>query len=160
MNFGWIPGAGVVSYDLAVGTQPNWNDLAWQTGLTTTNQQVVIPGLGSKVFASLYSHFAQGDILVSSAVYDTAALGDHIPFSLIAPQFLAPTFSPSGQEVTLHWNGGSGASEYWLFVGTAAYLSNIYSSRGAASDQTAATISNIPAGVHSLYASLWTSIKS
>ena len=62
-----------------------------------------------------------------------------------------------GDEVTFSWNAGSGATEYFLYVGTRAGSNNIYGASTGTS--LSATVDAIPTDGRTIYVRLWTRLS-
>jgi len=73
---------------------------------------------------------------------------------LIAP---APLSVLSGSSVTFTWSPASGASNYWLDVGTVAGGFNLYTqSQGLVTSQT---VTGLPTGGSTIYVRLWSAVS-
>jgi hypothetical protein len=70
--------------------------------------------------------------------------------ALISP---APGAMLPGASATFQWDGGHGASQYWLQIGTVQGTWNVYNQdQGAA---TSAAVSGLPTGGGNVYVRLW-----
>lgn len=81
--------------------------------------------------------------------YEAAGQGD----AITSP---TPSSTLSSNSATFQWSGSSGATEYWLSIGTALGKSDIYSaSQGTA---TSVTVSTLPVAGQTLYVKLFSKI--
>lgn len=71
-----------------------------------------------------------------------------------AMQSPAPGSQLPGSDVTFSWNAGSGAREYFLYVGTRAGSNNIYGR--SQSTNLSALVDDIPTDGRTIYVRLWT----
>ncbi|MFN0096937.1 MAG: CAP domain-containing protein [Dehalococcoidia bacterium] len=62
-----------------------------------------------------------------------------------------------GASVTFQWSAGTGAQQYFLYVGTSAGSNNLY---GAGTTSRSATVGNLPTDGRQLYVRLWTLFSS
>jgi hypothetical protein len=62
-----------------------------------------------------------------------------------------------GSTATFTWNAGSGAQEYWVYVGTSRGSSNLYNRQVGTALST--TVSGLPRNGQTLYMRLWTRIN-
>jgi hypothetical protein len=82
------------------------------------------------------------------------------PVTLPTAQLTSPMPGSSlgSTTVTFRWMAGSGAQEYFLYVGTGFGANNLYgNSEGTSLSQT---VSNIPPGSRTIYVRLWTRFAS
>nr|ART39637.1 J205 [uncultured bacterium] len=75
-----------------------------------------------------------------------------------AMQTPAPGSQLAGDTVTFSWNAGSGAREYFIYVGTRAGSNNIYG--GSTGQNLSATVDDIPTDGRTIYVRLWTRFSS
>jgi uncharacterized protein YkwD len=85
--------------------------------------------------------------------------GGSAPPSAPAPaksSILSPTPGSElpGEDVTFAWSAGSGAQEYFLYVGTSRGRNNLYAASLGMNRQT--TVYNLPTDGRTLYVRLWT----
>lgn len=62
-----------------------------------------------------------------------------------------------GSTATVTWNAGSGAQEYWVYVGTSKGSSNLFNKQVGMSLST--TVSGLPRNGQTLYLRLWTRVN-
>ena len=153
-NFTWSAGSGVTAYWLTVGTGPSGvNAKNLYAGGPTSALSAMVTGLptyGLPIYATLSSEIGG---VWQSTVYTFTASGSPVAAALLSP-------SPGGQfastNVTFTWNAGSGATNYWLDLGTAssgANAKNIYSS-GPVTALTE-TVTGLPTNGETIYATLY-----
>jgi hypothetical protein len=147
--FQWAGGIGVSQYVLWVGTSSGANDLAildrgTNLGATVTGLQVDGRTLHVRLWSLIgswqfhdYTYTASSDQTPARAQMSTPAPG------------LALTAS----SVAFQWTGGTGASQYVLWVGTAAGASDLANQdRGT---NLNATVTGLPVDGRTLYVRLW-----
>jgi uncharacterized protein YkwD len=69
----------------------------------------------------------------------------------------APNTTLPGTSATFKWNAVSGASQYWLYVGTSPGASNIKNTNGITA--TSYSVTNLPRGSVKVYVRLWTQVS-
>ena len=69
----------------------------------------------------------------------------------------APTSTLSGSSVTFTWSAASGATSYWLDVGTVAGGFNLFTQGEGLS--TSQTVSGLPTGGSTIYVRLWSAVN-
>ena len=151
VTFGWTAGAGASNYWLDVGSTPGGNQY-FQSGplgnvLTTTVSG--LPTDGSTIYVTLYSLIGgawSGNAYTYTAVSVTAEAGH-----MVSP---VPGSQLSGTTITFHWSAGTGATSYWLDIGSAPYANNYYQS-GNLGNVLTATGYNLPADGSTVYVTLW-----
>jgi surface antigen len=150
VTFQWTPGTGASDRWLYVGTAQNQaNIFGNNVGMATSQVVSGIPN--GTIYVRLWS-------LIGSAwwyndyIY-TETGGGGTPAVLISPVNHSTLSSSS---VTFQWTPGTGASDHWLYVGTAQSQANIFGSNvGMANSQV---VSRIPNGT--IYVRLWSLIGS
>ena len=153
VNFTWTTGAGATAYWLDVGTSPGvGNIFGGNVGLATAQQVTGLPMNGSAVYASLYS-FLNGTWQVNSYTF-TAATGQDPKAAITSP---TPGSTLPGPSATFTWTAGSGATAYWLDVGTAPAQGNIFG--GNVGAVTSRQVSGLPMNGSTVYVSLYSSIN-
>ena len=149
-TFSWTAGSGATAYYLWVGTTPGGYDLA-NIGIPTgTSATVNLPTTGAKIYARLWSVIngtpSQSSDYSYTEFHDTpAAITSPVNGSTL-----------TGASTTFSWTPGSGATAYYLWVGTTpgGYdLVNIGIPTG-----TSATV-NLPTTGAKIYARLWSVIN-
>jgi hypothetical protein len=151
VTFGWMAGAGASAYWLDVGSSPGSNNY-YQSGnlgnvLTTTVSG--LPTNGSTVYATLYS--LVGGQWLSSAYTYTALNSGSVLAQMSSP---APGSTLHGNVQTFSWSAGSGATAYWLDVGSTQGGNDIYQS-GNLGNALTTTVYSLPANNSPIYVTLW-----
>jgi hypothetical protein len=153
-TFTWMAGVGASNYWLDVGSTPGGNQY-WQSGqlgnvLTTTVNG--LPTNGSTIYVTLYS-------LIDGAW--TANAYTYTAFNALGGagqmQSPVPGSTLSGNVVTFNWSAGSGATAYWLDIGSAQYGNNYYQS-GNLGNVLSTTVYSLPADGSNIYVTLWSLI--
>jgi hypothetical protein len=115
LTFQWTPGTGVAQYWLFIGTAPGTlNILSRDAGTSLSTVVSGLPTNGGALYVRLHS-------LINGAwQYNdytlTAPLINGLKAQLISP---APGSTLSSTTVNFQWTGGTGATQYWLFIGSA-----------------------------------------
>ncbi len=151
VTFGWSSGSGVSQYWLYVGTSAGGNDLYGQS--QGTSHAITVNGLptdGRTLYVRLWSLIA-GAWQFNDYTYTAA--GTSQKAAMTAP---APTSTLPGAMVTFAWSSGSGVSQYWLWVGTSANNSDVYTQSQGSS--LSGTVSGLPTDGRTLYVRLWSLI--
>jgi hypothetical protein len=146
VTFGWTSGVAASQYWLYVGTAGvgSFNIYSSSTGTSQTATVAGVPATGT-IYVRLWTLLPAG-----WTVHDYTYVGGSLAADLTTP----PPGSTISGTVTFGWTSGIGASQYWLYVGTAGIGSfNIYnSSTGTAQF---ATVAGVPAS-GTIYVRLWT----
>jgi trimeric autotransporter adhesin len=150
--FSWTAGTGGTQYHLSIGT------MAGGTNLYNTNQgtgrSATVSGLptdGSTLYVRLWSLTSAG------WGYNDYTYTSNIGTSPQA-QMSSPTNGSTlpSSAVTFTWTAGTGVSQYWLHIGTAAGGNNIYNfDQGTG---TSAMVPGLPTDGSLLYVRLWSLI--
>src|SRR5262249_45441567 len=150
--FGWTAGGGVAQYWLDVGTTAGGTDLF--TSSTATNRSATVNNLppdGRTVYVRLWSLLG-GAWQFSDYTYATAAGGGQKAV-LTTP---APGSTLPSASATFGWNAGSGVTQYWLEIGTAAGGSDLFSA--SAGTNLSIAVNNLPTDGRTIYVRLWSLI--
>ncbi|HMG84942.1 MAG TPA: hypothetical protein VK574_04335 [Terracidiphilus sp.] len=148
-TFTWTTGSGVTAYYLFVGTTPGGYDLVNIGPKAATSATVSLPTNGATIYVRLYS-VINGGLQYHDYTYTEFA---GTPAAMTSP---TPGSTLTGASTTFTWTFGSGATAYYLFVGTTpgGYdLVNI-GPKGA----TSATVS-LPINGATIYVRLWSVIN-
>jgi hypothetical protein len=151
VTFDWTAGAGASAYWLDIGSTPGGNQY-YQSGNLGNVLTVTVNGLptdGSTVYVTLYSLIGgqwQGTTYTYTAFNSAGALG--------VMQTPTPGSTLSGSTVTFTWSAGSGATAYWLDVGSTPGGNDIYQS-GNLGNVLTTTVNTLPANGSTIYVTLW-----
>ncbi len=150
--FTWTAGTGASAYWLDVGTVLGEGNIFGQNvGLVTSQTVNNIPTAGQTIYVQLWT-LINGAWNLNRYTY-TAATGT--PTAVVTSP--TPGSTLSGSSVTFTWTAGTGASAYWLDVGTALGQGNIFGQNvGLATSQT---VNNIPTTGQTILLQLWTLIN-
>jgi NADH:ubiquinone oxidoreductase subunit len=151
VTFDWTAGAGASAYWLDVGSSPGGNQY-YQSGnlgnvLTTTVNGLPIDG--STVYVTLYSLVGAqwlGNSYTYTAFNQAGALG--------VMQTPIPGSTLSGNIATFTWSAGTGATAYWLDIGSVPGGNQYYQS-GNLGNVLTTTVYSLPADGSTIYATLY-----
>ena len=150
-TFNWTAGAGSSAYWLDIGSAPGGNQY-YQSGNLGNVLTVTVNGLptdGSTVFVTLYSYVG-GQWLANAYTYtafnQAGALG--------IMQTPNPGSTLSGNVAAFTWSAGSGASAYWMDIGSTLGGNDIYQS-GNLGNVLTTTVSTLPADGSQIYVTLY-----
>ncbi|MGA8428573.1 MAG: protease pro-enzyme activation domain-containing protein [Candidatus Sulfotelmatobacter sp.] len=156
VTFSWSAGSSATAYWLDAGSSAGAHDYYSSgnlgTALTTTVSG--LPTNGSTVYVTLYSLVSGtwvGNPYTYTA-YNLAASG-----GMMSSPTPGSTFTSSS--VTFTWTAGSGASGYWIDIGSTAGGHDIYSS-GNLGNMLTTTVSGLPTDGSQIYVTLYTLIGS
>jgi hypothetical protein len=152
--FHWSAGTGATAYWVDVGSSAGGHQY-YSSGnlgnvLTTTVNS--LPTDGSTVYVTLYS-LVSGTWLSNGYTY--AAFG--LAASSGAMQTPTPGSVLTSGTVTFTWTAGSGASAYWIDVGSTSGAHNDYSS-GNLGNVLTTTVSGLPTDGSTIYVTLYSLI--
>ena len=146
VTFQWNSGA--AGYWLYVGSSSGGNNYydSGSLGAATSVTATGLPSDGSTIYVRLwYRETALGDWKFTDCTYKASGTG----YAITLP---TPGSTLTSTTVTFQWN--SGASEYWLQIGSSAGGSNYYNS-GSLGTSTSATVTGLPSDGSTIYARLW-----
>ena len=151
VTFGWTAGTSSSAYWLDAGSTPGGNQY-YQSGnlgnvLTTTANGM--PTDGSTVYVTLYS--LVGGQWVANAYTYTAFNASN---GLGVMQTPTPGSTLSGNTATFTWSAGSGASAYWMDIGSTIGGNDIYQS-GNLGNVLTTTVYSLPADGSQIYVTLY-----
>jgi sugar lactone lactonase YvrE len=149
--FTWTAGAGATGYWIDAGSSAGGNQY-FQSGnlgnvLTTT--VTGLPINGATVYVTLYS-LVNGQWINNQYTYTAINVGS----SLGVMQTPTPGSTLSGYEQTFTWSAGSGATAYWMDVGSTVGGNNYYQS-GNLGNVLTSTVYSLPANGSQIYVTLW-----
>ena len=148
VSFTWSAASGAAAYWLDVGSaQGQANIFGQNVALATSKTVSGIPTDGSTIYVRLWT--LTGSTWQSSDyTYKASGGGKAV---LTSP---APGSTLAGSSVTFAWSAASGATNYWIDVGTTAGGFNLFGqSAGLATSQT---VTGLPSGGGTIYVRLWT----
>jgi MBG domain (YGX type) len=151
VTFNWTAGTGSSAYWLDIGSVPGGNQY-YQSGnlgnvLTTTANG--LPTDGSTVYVTLYS--LVGGQWVANAYTYTAFSGTG---ALGIMQTPPPGSTLSGNQATFTWSAGTGATAYWLDIGSNPGGNQYYQS-GNLGNVLTTTVYSLPADGSQIYVTLY-----
>jgi uncharacterized repeat protein (TIGR03803 family) len=151
VTFTWTAGAGATAYWIDAGSSAGGNQY-FQSGnlgnvLTTTVNG--LPTNGSTVYVTLYS-LVDGQWLNNQYTYTAYNVGS----GLAAMQTPTNGSTLHGNVQTFTWSAGSGATAYWMDVGSTQYGNDIYQSGNLGASLTT-TVYSLPANNSTVYVTLW-----
>jgi hypothetical protein len=150
-SFSWTSGAGPTAYWLYLGTTAGASNLYNSGSLSGTSVAVNnLPTNGVILYATLFS---QIDGAWKPVGYTYTEAGSYTLAAMTRPSQGSALFNSTA---TFTWTSGVGPAAYWLFLGTTAGASNLYSS-GSLSG-TSVTVNNLPTNSATVYATLFSNI--
>ncbi|HUL51772.1 MAG TPA: hypothetical protein VLT83_00050 [Opitutaceae bacterium] len=151
VTFAWSAGAGASAYWLDAGSTAGASNIFGQNIALATSQTVTgFPTDGSTIYVRLWTLL--GSVWqFNDYTYTAATASGSTKVVMSSP---APGSTLGGSSVAFAWSAGSGASAYWLDVGTTAGASNIFGQNIALA--TSQTVSGIPTDGSTIYVRLWT----
>ena len=149
--FTWTAGAGATAYWIDAGSSAGGNQYfqSGNLGDVPTKTVTGLPTNGSMVYVTLYS-LVNGQWLNNQYTYTayntSSALG--------VMQTPMPGSTLSGNVATFTWSPGSGATAYWMDVGSTVGGNNYYQS-GNLGNVLTTTVYSLPANGSQIYVTLW-----
>jgi len=150
--FNWSAGTNATAYWLDIGSTAGAHDIysSGNLGAALTVTVNSLPTNGSTVYATLYS-LVNGSWQSNAYTYTAYSAGSSTGV-LTTP---TPGSTLTGSTVTFDWTAGSGASGYWIDIGSSTGTHNIYSS-GNLGNVLTATINGLPTDGSTVYVTLYT----
>jgi pro-kumamolisin-like protein/Big-like domain-containing protein len=154
VTFNWTAGSGATAYWIDIGSTAGAHDIysSGNVGNVLTTTVSGLPTTGSTVYVTLYS-------LVSGTWISNAYT--YTAYSLASAAGVMTTPTPgsmlTGSSVTFDWTAGSGASAYWIDVGSTAGGHDIYSS-GSLGNVLTTTVNGLPTDGSMVYVTLYSQI--
>jgi serine protease len=147
VTFAWTPGTGATSYWLEVGTTLGSSNLSSQSvGLATSAPVSGLPLTSATIYVRLWTQLAAGWYFTDytyTTIDAIAAMTSPTPGSLLVTS-----------SVTFNWNAVSGATQYWLEIGTSPNDANLFFTQ---STGTWTSINaSVPTNGNPVYVRLWT----
>ena len=155
-TFQWNGSNSSQAYWIDVGSTPGGNDYDQSGSLPRTTLSRTVTGLptnGTNIYVTLWTQingqwaYNQYTYLAFNTVGGIGAMQTPTPGSVL-----------SGNSVTFTWSAGSGASAYWLDVGTTPGGNNIYQS-GNLGNVLSTTVNSLPADGSQIYVTLWSLVS-
>src|ERR1017187_78280 len=151
VTFNWTADAGASAYWLDIGSVPGGNQY-YQSGNLGNVLTVTVNGLptdGSTVYVTLYSLVGAqwlGNSYTYTAFNQAGTLG--------VMQTPTPGSTLSGNIATFTWSAGSGATAYWMDIGSTLGGNDIYQS-GNLGNVLTTTVYSLPANNSTIYVTLY-----
>ena len=151
VTFQWSAGTAATAYWLDIGSSAGGNqyEQSGNLGNVTTITVNGLPTTGTTLYVTLYSLTSQG-WLYNEYTY-TALNGPAAAGVLTTP---TPGSTLSSGTVTFDWTAGSGATAYWLDVGSTAG-GNQYDQSGNLGNVLTTTVNGLPEDGSTVYATLY-----
>lgn len=159
-TFSWSPVSGGLEYFFYAGTSSGANNITGRsTGTATSTTVTNLPTTGGTVYVRLWTRFASGwqyrDVTYTAA---NAGSGGGGSSSQKAAMTSPAPGSRLGTSATFSWTTGSGAAEYFFYLGTAPGSNNLLGRSMGTS--TSISLSGLPTGGQPLYVRLWTRLAT
>ena len=154
-TFGWTAGSGSTAYWLDIGGSAGANNYYSSGNLGNVLMATAngLPTNGSTIYATLYS-LISGSWVPNAYTY-TAFNAGSVAGKITSP---ANGSTLSGSSVAFTWSAGSGATAYWLDIGSTAGGNNYYSS-GNLGNILTTTANGLPTNGSMVYATLYSLIS-
>jgi hypothetical protein len=154
VTFDWTAGNQASAYWLDLGSNPGGNQYfqSGNVGNVTTITANNLPSDGSPVYATLYS-------LVGSQWYSNSYTYTAYSASsgLAVMQTPTPGSTINGNAATFTWSAGSGATAYWMDIGSTAGGNQYYQS-GNLGNVLTTSVSSLPADGSQIFVTLYSYI--
>jgi uncharacterized protein YkwD len=160
-TFSWSAASGAAEYFFYAGTSKGANNITGRsTGLSRSTTVTNLPTNGSTVYVRLWTRFSTGwqyrDTTYKAA---TATASTPPPTTSAKASLLSPSNGATlGTSAAFSWSAGSGALEYFMYIGTSQGSNNLFGKSMGTSRSV--TLSGIPRGGAILYLRLWTRTSS
>jgi hypothetical protein len=151
VTFNWTAGSSATAYWIDAGSVAGGNQY-YQSGNMGNVLSATVSGLptdGSTVYITLYSLI--GGQWLSNAYTYTALNSASALGAMVSP---VPNSTISGNSATFTWSAGSGATSYWLDIGSVPG-GNQYLQTGSLGNVTSTTASTLPADGSTIYVTLY-----
>ncbi len=153
-TFTWTAGTGAMKYWLDVGNSAGIGDIASGETAGLSRQVAALPNDGRTIYLRLWT-FINGGWQVpfdySVKACNGCAADPRATIATPLPGSVMPASS-----ATFTWRAGTGATNYWLDIGTAVGIGDIF--RGATTALTR-QVTGLPVDGRRIYARLWTFIN-
>src|SRR5579871_354659 len=158
VTFTWTTGTCVTSYTLSVGNESGGTEIFTTTGTSTSAAVTGLPTAGQTVFVrltSLINGIPQSNDYTYTAFSAVTGCGASSLATMTTP---APGSTLSGSTVTFTWAAGCNVNQYYLYVGTAIGLNNLYGVSQA--NNLSGTVPGLPTNGTTLYVRLWSFVTT
>jgi unsaturated rhamnogalacturonyl hydrolase len=152
VTFQWTPSAVATAYWIDVGSVAGGNQYYQSGSLSTSTLSATVSDLptnGSTIYVTMYS-------LINTQWVNNAYT--YTAFNAAAAAGVLTTPTPgstlTGSTVTFMWSAGSGATAYWLDIGTLPGGNTIYQS-GNLGNVTSTTVNGLPTNGTTIYVTLY-----
>ncbi len=153
-TFSWSAGNQALEYFLYAGTTSGANNLFAQSlGLNRSAAVSGIPVAGSTLYVRLWTRFSTG-WQYTDYTY-TEASPALAKATLLTP---ADGSTVSGGTATFSWTAGSGASQYFLYLGTSLGANNLFAQ--SMNMNRSVTLAGLPRTGSRVYVRIWTLLPS
>jgi 6-phosphogluconolactonase (cycloisomerase 2 family) len=156
VTFTWSAGTGTIGgYWVDIGSTAGAHDYysSGNLGNVLTTTVNGLPANGSTMYVTLYTEI--NGTWGNNAYTYTAFSAGSAKAVMTSP---VPGSTLSGSNVTFTWNAGTGASAYWIDIGSTAGAHDYYSS-GNLGNVLTTTINGLPANGSTMYVTLYTEIN-
>jgi glutamine cyclotransferase len=151
--FEWSSGTGVTRYWLYVGSTQGGNDLYNQDrGSSLAATVAGLPSDGRTLYARLW-WMEGGGWEFADFTYTAPSGGTNPQITVPAITYPAPGAALTGPAQVFQWSPGTGASNYWLYVGSSQGAADLHNQDLGTS--LSASVSGLPIDGRTLYARLW-----
>ena len=152
-TFNWTSGSGAFQYFLYVGsTQGSNNYFGGSTGTVRSQTVSGLPTNGSTVYVRLYTLLSNGWWYID---YSYSAASPSAPATMSSP---TPGSTLTGSSQTFNWTSGSGAFQYFLYVGSTQGSNNYFG--GSTGTVRSQTVSGLPTNGSTVYVRLYTLLSN
>jgi hypothetical protein len=151
VTFTWSGATGAAAYWLDIGSSAGgWDLFSQSEGLATGQSVSGLPSDGRALYIRLWT-LTGNQWLYSDYTYK--ASGAPAKATLTSP---APGTTLTGTSATFIWSAGTGATAYWLDIGTSAGGYDLFSQ--GAGLATSQAVGGLPANSGTIYVRLWTAL--
>lgn len=159
-TFTWNAAGGALEYFFYAGTSLGANNIVGRsTGTATSTTVTNLPTDGSTIYVRLWTRFSAGwqsrDFTYRAAAAGGGGTTTSAKAVMTSP---APGSQLTSTIVTFQWSGATGASQYFLYIGTSVGANNLLGTSTGLN--LTLTVSNVPRGGQPLYVRLWTLVGS
>ena len=150
VTFSWTSGLAVTQYWLLVGATPGGSEYYNASTGTALSATSSVPLNGQTIYVRLFSVIG-GGWQFNDYTY-TAGTGQIAALTTPAPQSLLP-----GSSVTFSWTAGTGATQYWVTVGSKIGGSEFYNASTGTTRSVA--VNGLPNDGRALYVRLFSMVS-